>query len=136
MSDAKRQTFEACMSALYMNPYTEFLGEVDRDDEHWGVFHFGEKPKDMRVTVIIPPVEEVRIKVEWRNYSADARNPIKGEQVHSIRTYAAAQADLEAATTAAITKVLETYLDVLNEEGLAGPIERLAPEATDTDDEE
>ena len=135
MSTAKQQAFEACMSALYMNPYTEFLGEVDRDDEHWGVFHFGEKPKDMRVTVIMPPTEEVRIRVEWRNYSADARNPLKCEQTHSVRTYAAQQADLEKAVQYAMTAVLETYLDVLNEEGLAGDIERLAP-ASASDDEE
>jgi hypothetical protein len=136
VSTAKDQAFEALCSALYMNTYSEFLGEVDREADHWAVFHLGDKPKDIRVTVIKPPVEEVRVKVEWRNYAADARNPLKGEQTFTVKTYAADQAELEKATTAAITSVLEVYLDVLNEEGVAGDIEKLAPPVEDTDDGE
>lgn len=141
MSSAQDTAFEALCSALYMNPYSEFLGEVDRPaegggKEHWAVFHLGEKPKDMRITVIKPAVEEVRVKVEWRNYAADARNPLKGEKVLTVRTYAAQQSDLEDATTKAITEVLEVYLDVLNEEGVAGDISKLAPEVEETDESE
>jgi hypothetical protein len=140
VSTAQDQAFEALCSALYMNPYSEFLGETDRVVEgqkhHWAVFHLGEKPKDIRVTVVKPPVEEVRVRIEWRNYAGDARNPLKGEQTLTVKTYAADQAELEQATTAAITSVLEVYLDVLNEEGVAGDIEKLAPPVEDTDDEE
>lgn len=136
MSTAKEHAYEALMSALYMNPFSEFLGERDLPEGHAGYFHIGEKPKDIRVTVLAAHTEEVTVKVEWRNHWADARNPLKGEQLHTIRTYQAAQADLEAATTAAIVAVLETYQDVLNEEGVAGEVEKLAPEAEDTDDGE
>jgi hypothetical protein len=132
---AKQNTFEALMSAFYMNPSSEFLGEVDREREHWGVFHWGEKPKDMRVTVVLPPVEEVQVKVEWRNYKTDPRNPIKGEQTFTIKTYAAEEADLRAATEKVLLSVLECYLDVLEEEGIAGDISKLAPEVEETDDE-
>ena len=134
MSTAKQHTFEALMSAFYMNPYTEFLGEVDRGPEHWGVFHWGTKPKDMRVTVIVPKVEEVQVKVEWRNYKADPRNPLKGEQTFTIKTYAADQADLVKATERVVQSVLECYLDVLEEEGIAGDIETLAEPAEETDE--
>lgn len=134
------ETAEAICSALYQLPFTEFLGEADHPDEEgetcrmmW--FHVGERPKDMRVTVVRPErKEEVRVKIEWRNYHADARNPLKGEMTLRISTYAATQAMLGPATQDAVVRVLEVYRDVLAEEGVAGQISDLTPDVEETDE--
>ena len=122
---------EAICSALYQLPFSEFLGEADHDGARRMWFHLGEKPKDMRVTVIRPDQkEEVLVKAEWRNYFADGREPLRGEQTFSISTYATTKDMLAPATTEAVVKVLELYRDVLAEEGVAGKISDLNP-ATD-----
>jgi hypothetical protein len=131
------ETQEAISSALYMMPFSELVAEVERDGEHLIFFHIGEKPKDLRVTVARPiRLEEVRVKVEWRNFWADARNPIKGEQTFTIRTYAQDAAELQKATTEAIANVLAIYQDVLLEEGVAGDISKTTPEVEETEDDE
>lgn len=124
---------EALCSALYRMPFVEFLGEDDitltvpeTERAHALWFHLGEKPKDMRVTVVRPEKrEEVQVKMEWRNYFADGRNPLKGEQTLRISTYAATQAMLQPATEQAVLKVLEVFRQVLSEEGVAGKISDL-----------
>lgn len=136
MSTVTEATFEAFCSWLYMNANTEFLGEQDVEGQHCAYFHMGEKPKDMRITVMRGALEEVNVRVEWRNYHADPRNPLKGEQRFTVRTYAAQQADLEDAVAKTVQSILECYLDVLEGEGIAGPIEKLAPEVEETDDDE
>lgn len=128
------ETAEAIASALYGMPFSEFLGEDDRVDSEGEMcrmmwFHLGERPKDIRVTIIRPERhEEVRLLIEWRNYFADGRNPLKGERTVRITTYAATQAMLGPATQEAVLRVLETYRDVLGEEGVAGQIGGLAEE--------
>lgn len=125
------ETAEAIASALYKMPFAEFLGEIDQPDETgekarhmW--FHLGESPKDIRVTIIRPEKhEEVRVLIEFRNHFADGRNPLKGEITLRISTYAATQAMLGPATQQAVVKVLEVYRDVLEEDGVAGQIDKL-----------
>lgn len=134
MSTATETTFEAFCSWLYMHPYTEFLGEADVAGEHGAYFHMGTAPKDMRVSVLRSALEEVRVRVEWRNYKADPRNPIKGEQRFTVRTYAASQHDIEEATAKVVQAILELYLDVLEEEGVGGDISKLAPEVEETEE--
>lgn len=133
----QEETYEALMGTFYR--FTEvkadLLGETDDRDESGpvriGWWHIGESPRDIRVAIILPTMgkDEVRLRIEWKNYSADARNPLKGEQVLSISTYAADQHQLMAATEAAVLRVLEVYREVLLEEGVAGSIEALAPES-------
>lgn len=132
------ETAEALCSALYQLPYSEFLGEKDLPEGRCAWFHIGEKPKDMRVTVVRPqrPAEEVVMRLEWRNYHTDPRNPLRGTQNLRITTRDATKAELEQATTDAIVRVLEVYRDVLAEEGVAGKIADLVAidekyEATD-----
>ena len=132
---------EAICSALYQMPFAEFLGErdekVNMPEEQMArhlYFHIGVRPKDMRVTVIRPEKSEmVAVRVEWRNYFADPRNPLKCEQTIRISTYAASQAMLHGPTEEAVVRVLEIYKDVLSESGVAGRISDLvdAPEETD-----
>lgn len=128
------ETAEALCSALYQMPFVEFMGEKDlpwtdpignggNQEARYAWFHVGERPKDMRVTVIRPSMTEmVMVLVEWRNYFTDGRNPLKGEQRLTISTYAGSQDDLGRATQDAILRVLEIYKDVLAEEGVAGKI--------------
>lgn len=121
------ETAEALCSALYSLPFGEFLGEKDLPYGEDGqlarhaFFHIGEHPKDLRVTVIRPDrAERVEVLIEWRNYFADGRSPLKGQQTIRISTYAATQAMLGGPTQDAIVRVLEIYKDVLAEEGVAG----------------
>ena len=132
---------EALCSALYNMPFAEFLGENELMDETGSMnvayFHVGERPKDMRVSIIRPAKkEEVRTKIEWRNYKADARNPLKGELVLTISTYAMTKPQLVPATEDVIVRVLEIYKDVLQEEGVAGMIADLVegPETESNED--
>lgn len=131
------ETTEALCSALYQLPWAEFLGEQDTPDGGrvaW--FHIGEKPKDMRVSVIRSKPgksEEVRVRMEWRNYAMDPRNPLKCEQTIHLQTYEATQASLKQSTEAAVLRVLEVYKDVLSEEGVAGP-EPLASYGVNTEE--
>lgn len=117
---------EAFCSAFYRMPFTDFLGE-DTDEREWHAwFHVGNKPKDMRVTIARPHDREaVLVRAEWRNYHADPRNPLKGEQTFSLPTYAVSQHDLRQATEDIVVKVLELYRQVLLEEGVAGDVSTL-----------
>lgn len=129
---------EAVCSALYQMPFTEFLGEQEHPltGEHVAWFHLGEKPKDMRVAVVMPhEKEEVRVVIEWRNYFTDGRNPLKGEQTLTISTYSTDQAEVRAACEQAVLKVLEVFTDVLQEEGVAGQISDLV-ESEESESEE
>lgn len=125
---------EALCSAFYQMPFAEFLGEQEEEDYWVAWFTIGERPKNMRVSVRRPRKRDVvEVLVEWRNYAADARNPLKGEQTLTISTYAATPAMLGPATQDAVVKVLELYRQVLAEEGVAGKIADLvdAPEETE-----
>ena len=137
------ETYEALCAALYRMPFAELLGEKDLPSEEngglarWGWFHIGTAPLDMRVAIVMPQgVEHVRVKIEWRNYHADAHNPLRCEQTVTISTYAATQADLFGPTEAAVLRVLEVYQDVLAETGVAGNIEALAEVEEDEDEDE
>jgi len=137
---AQVEVAEAICSALYQMPFVEFLGEKDlpwynvlhgegeqpEQEARHAWFHVGEKPKDMRVTVIRPSKAElVQVRIEWRNYFADGRQPLKGEQTLNISTYAATQAMLQQPTEAAVVRVLELYRDILTESGVAGRLSDL-----------
>lgn len=121
---------EALCSAFYKMPFVELLGEKDmpyacpeEQEARYAWFHFGEKPKDMRVTVIRPSKREaVMVKMEWRNYFSDGRQPLKGEQTLTITTYATSVQDCQQAAEQVVLKVLETYQQVLSEDGVAGKI--------------
>lgn len=130
------ETAEALCSAFYNMPFTQFLGEtISEDTGEWAAwFHFGEKPKDMRVVVVRPSDREVVVvKVVWRNYHADPRNPLRGEQLLVVNCDRAAQMDLHGATEDVALKVLELFKQVLSEEGVAGRISDLVetPEETE-----
>lgn len=139
------ETAEALCSAFYQMPFTDFLGEKEfgyvvpghgEQPARYAWFHLGQKPKDMRVTIIrADKAEQVIVKAEWRNYFADGRNPLKGEQTFTIPTYAATQADLGPATQEVVVKVLELYRQVLSEEGVAGRLSDLQESAPEDDEE-
>lgn len=114
---------EALCSAFYNMPFTEFLGEQETDTEFLAWFTFGERPKNMRVCVVRPKAkDEVKVKVEWRNYATDGRNPLKGEQHFTVSTYAATLPMLYRPIQSIVEKVLHIFHDVLLEEGVAGKI--------------
>lgn len=136
MSDAAVHTAEALCSALYQMPFSEFLGEQDTPEGRVAWFHLGERPKDMRVSVIRPEDgETVSLRAEWRNYHADPRNPLKGEQTIRISTYAQRAEDLVPATRDAILSVLNILNDVIAETGVAGDISKLVETPEDETEE-
>lgn len=125
---------EALCSAFYQMPFVEFLGEQEEEDFWVAWFTVGERPKNMRVSIRRPRERDVvEVMVEWRNYAADPRHPLKGEQTLTISTYAATPAMLGPATQDTVVKVLELYRQVLAEEGVAGKISELVEE-TETDE--
>lgn len=141
MPNYKIEATEAMCSALYQMPFTEFLGEADitetREHQHW--FHLGEKPKDIRVTVSRPLSDDdhfVTLRIEWRNYHADPRNPLLGRQDLRINTHDVSSADLQGPTTRAVLRVLEVLQDVREETGVAGEISKLAPAVEESDEAE
>lgn len=135
----KVEVSEALCSALYQMPFAEFLGEADvaPDGDHHLWFHLGERPKDMRVTVIRSKDDEwVDLRLEWRNYHADPRNPLRGSQTIRLNTFAATQTDLRHPTETALLRVLEVFQDVVEEKGVAGEIAKLAPPTPEEDEDD
>jgi hypothetical protein len=133
----KTETAEAICSALYQMPFVEFLGEAEQRGGIWQAwFHVGERPKDMRVTVQrTEDAEQVTLMLEWRNYQADGRNPLRGEQTLTISTIGG-RAEIEPATQAAILRVLEVYQQIIAEDGVAGRIADLVPDTEEQTDDE
>lgn len=126
------ETFEALCSAFYRMPFVEFLGEgptLDAEQNgpgHAGFFHFGEKPTDMRITVVRRNrVDEVDVLAEWRNMHADPRNPLHGMQRFTVITFGKDQTELGPATESVVLRVLEMYQQVLAGTGIAGDISLL-----------
>lgn len=118
---------EALCSAFYNMPFSEFLGEVDTEEGHVAYFHLGEKPKDMRVSVITfdngenePNRDMVGVRCEWRNYHAG--EVLKGEHTGYLSAYAATRSAYQFATEQAVVRALELYRDVIEEKGVAGNI--------------
>lgn len=135
MSDTATYVYESLCAAFYQMPFGEFLGEQDTEDGRVGWFHLGERPKDLRVSITKPEDgERVTVRAEWRNYSGP--EVLKCEQSFVLATYAQRAEDLVPATRDAVLKVLNILHDVLSEEGVAGDISLLAPEAEETEDEE
>lgn len=133
--DLQVRGYEALCSALYQMPFTEFLGEKDIEGGRAGWFHIGEAPKDMRVQITIPDQrDEIVVLAEWRNYFADAREPLLGAQQMTVSTYAAIQQQVEPAIEDVLLRVLNLYKEVLAETGVAGKISDLV-EDSGTDDE-
>lgn len=125
------ETYEALCSALYNLPQSEFLGEKDLPEGHTGWFHIGEKPKDMRVSVCRHrETQGVLLRIEWRNYHVDPRNPLRGSLSIRLATAEATREEIRQPVEDAVVRVLEVYRDVLAEEGVAGQISDLidAPE--------
>jgi hypothetical protein len=139
MAGYQVEVAEAVCSALYMMPQseipTEFLGEADIEEGHAAWFHVGVRPLDLRVTVLQPKdrTYEVLVRTEWRNYKADARNPLKAEHTGRINTFGATAHDVRDAAGAAVVNVLEIYRDVLREEGVAGWIKDLQETSEETE---
>lgn len=115
-------------------PFTELISEFDTvQGERQTWFHFGEKPKDMRVRVSYKDSSpEVMVQLEWHNRPLNK----KGTQLIRIPTYDdLGQGQLMQATEMGVLRTLQVFGDVLNEEGVAGPTpEELEPE--EDDDEE
>lgn len=117
---------EALNSALYQMPFVEFLGEKDLPEGRAAWFHVGQKPRDMRVEILRPEQkDEVVVTVQWRNYSADARNPLRGEQKFTISCYAKTASEVRETVQQLVIKILEMYRQVLTEDGIAGKIDKL-----------
>lgn len=132
----KVEVCEAICSAFYQMPFTEFLGEFEEKGEWKAWFHIGEKPKDMRVTITRHrDHDDVKFVVEWLNFWADARNPLKCQQTLTISTAGAIMSDLHLPTQAAVERCLEIYRDVLTGEGVAGEISKLQPDAPESEEE-
>jgi hypothetical protein len=140
VSTTKKQEYvaEAICSALYNMDLVTFLGE--RDDDITGNlvtwFRIGEKPKAVRVAVFREAEGIVAVRGEWLNYTGDPLNPLLGSLTIRISTHAEQEADLQPPTTQAVVRMLEIYRDVLEEDGVAGPLEALAPEPDEPEDEE
>jgi len=141
VSTPKDVTFEALCSALYRLPFAEHLGgadeRYDNDVSEAQYFHVGERPKDMRVTVLKPQREEmVNVRVQWKNYAADARHPLQGQQNITVLTSVPDLIALQEATAKAIERVLQIYTDVLEEKGVAGLGPLMPVDPNDDEDDE
>ena len=137
---------EAICSALYNMDFVSFLGE--RDDVDTGNlvswFRVGDqnnvdKFTSVRVAVYRESEGIVAVRAEWLNATdGDRSNPLLGSQTVRISTHAPSEADLQQPTTQAVVRVLELYRDVLDQDGVAGTLEALAPEPepeTDPEDD-
>jgi hypothetical protein len=137
---------EAICSALYNMPFTKFLGERPDDfGSDVAYFRLSRDPEvdvsarsdPKQVVVAVRKAEEglVVVQVTWLNLTRGLDHPLRGEKILRVGTIGA-EADVRLATEAAVVAVLGVYSDVLAEQGVAGPIDQLAPEseAGDPDD--
>lgn len=135
MSVMQERVAEAICSAFYQMTQSldiELLGERDEEDGYTTYWHFGHKPKDMRVAVIRDKDNDtVRVRLDWRNLSGP--EPLRASQTLVISSYMATQAQMDGPTTDAVVRCLEVFKDVLGGTGVAGPIEKLAPVNEDLD---
>lgn len=131
---------EAICSAFYNMDFCEFMGERDDPGGSGNLvtwFMLGKKPRQVRVAIYREKDGMVEVVAEWLNFSADPTTPMKGQLKIAIATHVGSDADLRMPTQNAVVRVLEIYKDVLEEVGVAGPLEPAAPEpAHDNDDEE
>lgn len=129
------ETAEALCSALYQMPFSEFLGERDIDGDHDMIFHLGEKPKDIRVSVIRPKEPAtVLVRIEWHNLTGGTI--LRGSQTLTISTYMNDRAQAQEPVQRAVVRVLEVYKDVLQGTGVAGPIAALQKSEEESEPEE
>lgn len=132
---------EAVCSALYTLEFSRFLGE--RDDPGAGGnlvtwFILGsEHYRQVRVSVRRENNDrhDVSVNVEWLNVSAGTDEPLVGRLAIVISTLDTEE-NLKAPTTQAVVRILEIYRDVLEQDGVAGPLENLAPEPEEETDPE
>jgi len=135
MPDMQTVTAEAICSALYNLPFSTFVGELpNKEKNEMAVFRLGEKPKSVLVQVIREPNGIVCVRSLYMNYSGS--EPLMGDLSIRLLTSGQTQAALNDPTTQAVVRVLEVYRDVLEETGVAGPIEELAPESNAEETEE
>lgn len=137
---------EAICSALYGLAWTRFLGERPDIVTGWDTAWFRlsrdptievsarQDPKQVMVSVTNDTEDTVMVSIEWLNLSGDT--VIRGGQRIRIIADPDQPQATEHATEAAVLRVLEIFSDVLNGEGVAGPLEENAPEseAGDPDD--
>jgi hypothetical protein len=140
-------TYEAMCSVFYNLEWVRFLGErpspVDGSDEAF--FRFSEDPTQEHVSPRVNPKvlmvavgydteDIVRVHAEWLNFSGG--EVIKGGQTLHIVANPDLRESTERASEAAAVRVLEIWSDILQQSGVAGPLERVAPEseAGDPDD--
>ena len=148
MPTMQEMAAEAVCSALYNMPFSRFLGERPDPDTGLDVawFRLSQDPGEevsarsdpKQVMVAVRKVEEgfVTVQVSWLNLTRGHEHPLRGEQVLRISTMGHPQHDVQAATEQAVLKILDIFSDVLAEQGIAGPIQELAPQsqAGDPDD--
>jgi hypothetical protein len=132
------EVVEALCSALYQMPFSTFLGENDPNGERTAWFVLGEKPKNVRVSVIRPEnPATVLVRIEWHNLTGDTI--LRGSQTLTISTYMADRAQAQGPVQDAVLRVLAVYKDVLEGTGVAGPIADLQkpePEPEPEEDED
>lgn len=143
-------TKEAICSALYsMTDFSRFLGETPDPATHEDVAWFRlsrdpsidrvkyrDDPKQVIVGVRADPGGVVAVQCSWINVYEGFDNALRGEQTFRIVTTAATEAELRYSTEQVVLRVLGLFKDVLAMTGVAGPIEKVAPEshAGDPDD--
>ncbi|MGH3499747.1 MAG: hypothetical protein ACRDQA_02420 [Nocardioidaceae bacterium] len=117
----KVEVSEALCSALYQITFSDFIGETEpQRGARKAFFHVGTHPKDLRVTVIRDDDPGVRVRVEWRNYAGDPRNPLKCEQTLTVAVTDMIRDKYYGPVEQAMLRVLAIYQDVVAETGVAG----------------
>ena len=138
---------EAVCSALYGMEFSRFLGERPDVVTGWDVAWFRlsrdpsvelsarADPKQVMVAVFNESESVVVVHISWLNLTGD--EPIKGDQYLRFVADPDQQQQTVFASERAVLRVLEVFGDVVQETGVAGPLEDLAPETafeeTETD---
>jgi hypothetical protein len=140
MTRLQEMTKEAICSALYGMEFTRFLGEQadpvvgsdvawfrlsptpDREKVDWR-----QDPHFLMVRVQEDVMELVTVTCQCINVSGG--EPLRAEVVLRIPTENVPEVQLHAATEQTVLRILDLYKQVLDQTGIAGPIEETAPES-------
>lgn len=134
---------EAVCSAFYGMEQTRFLGERPDPVTGWDVAYFRlsrdpsvqlsarADPKQVMVAVYNDYPESVCVRVEWLNFSGE--EVMKGGQYLRFVADPEQEEATQQAAEQAVLRVLTIWSDVLNETGVTGPLEALAPQSAADD---
>ncbi|MGE5612669.1 MAG: hypothetical protein ACM3UO_00140 [Bacillota bacterium] len=78
----------------------------------------------------------VLVKFEWLNTSANDGSVLRGSEVHAIDCTGSDPNAVKEICGTVLERSLAIYADVLGQTGVAGPVEKLAPETDEIEDAE